>query len=185
MNAPTGPDTSASVYGYDNGGFFGPAFANLGGAPFTITWTGTDCNCYGGPIMGAPNVISGATLTINGITIDLAAFNNIWQSEWLDHADGSNTFIQMETTFQSLPFPPWSQILPSSQYSLTTEFAMFHGIPSGDGVFYLQDSNHSFQTSAFLTMGVGLGVPAPIVGTGPAAILLAASLLCLVRRFSH
>src|SRR5437764_13004252 len=69
---PTGPDTGPGVfgtglYGYDNGGYFGPQFANLGGLPFTVTWTGTGlCNCYGGPIVSGnpPSPITGATLTV-------------------------------------------------------------------------------------------------------------------------
>jgi hypothetical protein len=31
IQAPTGLDTSPDVYGYDNGGYFGTQFANLGG----------------------------------------------------------------------------------------------------------------------------------------------------------
>jgi hypothetical protein len=38
--APAGADNSPATYGYDNGGFFGPQFANLGGDAFTVRWTG-------------------------------------------------------------------------------------------------------------------------------------------------
>src|SRR6516165_6286607 len=62
INAPTGPDSSPSVYGYDNGGFFGPPFANLGGLPFTVTWTGTDGDCFGSPCYTGSSPITGATL---------------------------------------------------------------------------------------------------------------------------
>ena len=78
--APTGPDSSPSTYGYDNGGYFGSQFANLGGLPFTVTWTGTDCNCYSGPTAVAAGYnnpisnITGATITINGITVNLMPF---------------------------------------------------------------------------------------------------------------
>src|SRR5689334_14805013 len=72
---PTGPDSNPSVYGYDNGGFFGPQFANLGGLPFTVTWTGTDCECYFPivpPLPSSPvSPITGATLTINGQALNL------------------------------------------------------------------------------------------------------------------
>jgi hypothetical protein len=181
VNAPTGPDSSSGVYGYDNGGFFGPAYANLGGVPFTVTWTGTDCNCYGGP--GVPSSLGGpispipdAVLTINGISVDINAFNNIWEGEWLDHTP-YYPFIQIQTTGQSEPFPPWSPILPSSQYSLTTNQLYADG--EGGGVFYLQDSNHSFETNAYLTvshMGPAL-VPGPVIGTGLPALALFAVIL--------
>jgi hypothetical protein len=148
-----------------------------------VTWTGTDCNCYGGPGNPpqdggpSPGPITDAVLTINGISVDLLAYHNVLYSEWLDN-DAGNTLIQVTTNYQSEPFPPWSPILPSSQYSLNTTFTPFHGILSGTGVFYLQDSNHSFQTSAFLTIGVGpIGVPGPVTGTGLPAFALIAVIL--------
>jgi hypothetical protein len=104
---PTGPDSSPSTNGYDNGGFFGPQFANLGGLPFTVTWTGTDCNCYGGLINVTASPLTGATLTINGATVNLLPFgtSNIFEAEWFSNV------LQVETTSSvttTLPYPPFT-----------------------------------------------------------------------------
>jgi hypothetical protein len=131
---------------------------------------------WGGP---TPSNITGATIAINGTTIDLLAFNNLWQAEWLDF---NGPFIQIATTVQNDPFPPWSPILPSSQYNLSTP-------NGGKGVFYLQDSNHQFSTNAFLTvtrMASSLETPAPVVGIGlPAVALITAVLVYKLLRLQR
>ncbi len=62
-----GPDLRPDTSGYDNAGLFGPAFANLGGDHYTLTWTL-------GPIV-APQygLVQDVILTINGFTYDMAA----------------------------------------------------------------------------------------------------------------
>jgi hypothetical protein len=192
VNAPTGPDSNPGVYGYDNAGFFGPQFANLGGAPFLVTWIGTDCNCYSGPLavaagLGEPvSNITGATLTVNGVTLDLMPFltANVNEAEWFNNADGTTEIVQLETVSSiTQQFPPFATTFYGSQYNLTTwaPGTPNLGIPSGSatGVFYLQDNHHSFQTSAYLTVtSMGLAVvPAPIVGTGLPALALIAVVL--------
>jgi hypothetical protein len=191
--APTQPD-AGGVYGYDNSGFFGPQFSNLGGLPYTVVWTGTPCNCSVGPVIVNGDFthingpITGATITINGITVDLFQFNNVTQSEWLTAAP--NAGAQVQTEILSEPFPSGAAILPSSEYSLTT---WFNGNSTGgaDGVFYLHDTQHNFTTNAFLTVDfVGenpMPVPAPVVGEGLIPLLLGVCLLMWGKRtvFNH
>ncbi len=161
VTLPTGPDSTPTTYGYDNGGYFGTQYSNLGGLPFSVTWTGTNCNCYGGPISNATSPITGATLTINGVTVNMLVYGGvdaIWQAEWL------NQVIQVQTRMgYTQAFPPFSTIYYGSENSLTTW-------DSGGGVFYLHDINHSY-TRAYLTVtdwgGIPVhGVPGPIIGSG-------------------
>ena len=180
IQAPTGPDTSPTVYGYDNGGYFGTQFANLGGLPFTVTWTGTACNCYGGPnvpasIGGPISPITGATITINGVTVDMLAYGGfaaISEGEWL------NNVIQVQTRISSTSTtPPFNTTYYGSQNSLTTWDPNSFAWPdhNGKGALLLLDYQHPYQTSAFLevTNWNGVAVPAPIVGAGLPGLLLA------------
>jgi hypothetical protein len=172
INAPAGADTGPSTFGYDNNGYFGTNFANLGGLPFLVTWTGTDCNCY-------THAVTGATLTINGVTVDIGAFNNFGNTEWLNNADGSTEIIQAQTHYIQETLPPWNW-LPGSQDGLTTWAPYTSGV-SATGVFYLQDSDHQYETQAFLTvthMGADIvATPGPTVGAGLPGLLAILAIL--------
>jgi hypothetical protein len=171
ITGPTGADVSINTFGYDNADFFGTSFANLAGTPWLLTWTGTDCNCNGVPGIDA-------VLTVNGISVDLGAYNNITQSEWLDrnvYTGGPGTFIQMETTFLS---PPnfYTAAAPSSQYILATQITG----NSVTGVVYLGDSAHLYETNFFINGQVG--VPGPVLGAGLPGLLLLAILMAWKRK---
>lgn len=161
---PTGPDVSDGVYGYDNGGFFGPVGGNLAGDFFVVTWTGTDCNCS-----GQPGPVSDAVLTINGMSLDLGAFNNIWFSEW--SSAPSVPFLQIDTLIQREQFPPFADVFPTSQYGLATSMS--------GGAMQLSDSNHVFSTEAYLGVShIGLTVvPAPVAGASLPGLLAAVVLV--------
>jgi hypothetical protein len=184
--APTGSDSSPSAYGYDNAGLFGPAFANLGGLPFRVVWTGTDCNCYGGPgnsvspSFGPNGPITDAILTINGVSLDLNEFNNINTSEWLDNVFGP--FLQLQTTMQFNPNPPWNEIFPTSQFTLAT--GVNNPLTGIGGAAYLDlaDGNHPYPSNFFLMTDIA-AVPAPILGAGlPGLVAACGGLLAWWRR---
>jgi hypothetical protein len=189
VTPPTGPNSSANVYGYDDGGYFGPLFGNLGRNPFLVTWTADDCNCYGGPAnppsLGGPRdgPVHDAVLTINGVSLDLNAYNNIGYSEWLDHPPFA--LLQMQTFPLVSTTPPWLPILPTSEYSLNT--TQLYATGQGQGAAYLWDDSHPYQTNLFLTvthMGP-TAVPGPEIGAGPSgliALATCAALIALRRR---
>jgi hypothetical protein len=75
---PVQLNTSNGTYGIDFGGYFGPAGASLAGAEFTVTWTGTPCNCsspYAFPV-------SSAILTINNNSY---SFGSDYGNEWFPY----------------------------------------------------------------------------------------------------
>jgi hypothetical protein len=163
---PTKPD-AYGVLGYDNGAFFGPFGTNLSNDLLTIVWTGS-------PDTG----ITGATLGINGVTIDLLAYHNAWDNEW--RTDTVSNFIQLQTTGQYEPFPSLAPILPSSQYSVITNFGVdpLHYPPGG--AFYLQDTIHDFTTAADFI--IAKDVPGPIVGTGLSALIVAILIVLILKK---
>jgi hypothetical protein len=136
--------------------------------------TGTEGACYGAPCYSGSSPITGATLTINGNSVDLLPYNtnNISEAEWQ-----SNVIIQVQTTSGiTLPYPPFTTTNFGSQNSLTT------WDDGTGGVFYLTDGNHSFGTQAFLTVTDWGGtpvhaVPTGIVGNGLPAFALIAVIL--------
>jgi hypothetical protein len=79
-----------------------------------VTWTGTDCNCYSGPLAAyaglgsATSNLTGATLTINGVTLDLMPFHtaNLNEAEWLNNPDGSTEIVQLQTVSSITSQPP-------------------------------------------------------------------------------
>jgi hypothetical protein len=165
VTAPLGPDNGPDALGYDNGGFFGPAFANLAGEPFLATWTGVDCNCFVG--LGNPpqGPVSGAILTINGISLDLNAQHNIGLSAWLDQPQG----LLLKTLWQQLGFP--AGVFYGTQYTLATGQLYANG--QGTGVAYLLDINHKFPTNLQLTVShIGpTAVPLPAMDSGLPGLL--------------
>jgi hypothetical protein len=161
VTPPSGPDTSPGFFGYDNAGFFGPRGASLADLPFSVTWTGTACNCDGGPnTSGNPvSPVTDATLTINGVTVDLAATGTIVIGQWFnDHILGATPSHTLLT------------------YS--TNVFTFDG-----GYLSLQNPSDVAETNAYLTITnfngipVPVYVPGPIVGTGWPALALIAAIL--------
>jgi hypothetical protein len=172
-----GPSYS-TVYGYDFGGYFGPAGASIAGDPFTVTWTGIDCNCAG---TASFNPVIDAVLTINGHSFDLGA-GGPGLSAYNDFYDNLHQVEigTLQTQNGGLSY------LPLIQGSMTTEYAGYgnqpYGTPGHDGVFYLHLSDDSSQwTQAFLTIDA---VPAPVIGAGLPGLLAAllAMLAALFRK---
>jgi hypothetical protein len=169
-----------NTYGIDFGGFFGPAGGNLAGDPFTVIWTGIDCNCAG---TASFNPVIDAVLTINGHSYDfgsglpeLSAYNDFYDDAHqvtIGHLESSNGGLSYR---------------PVIDGSLTTWFAgsgaTQDGVPGRDGGFYLNlDSNAAHDTQAFLTIAEPLAVPAPIAGAGiPGLVLAFGCLLAAWRR---
>ena len=160
---------SERTYGIDGGGFFGPAGGNLAGAPFTVVWTGTDCNCSG---TNAQNPMSSGLLTINGMSYDFGVGTGFSDGDFFPDLQQIQAFAPGFT-------------------SLTTRLADYglnNGTPGHDGVFYIHpDSNALHNTQAFLTItpGPSANVPGPIVGAGmPGLILLLAILAWGWRRYA-
>ncbi len=175
--------------GADYGGFFGPALGNIDNSPFLITWTGTDCNCYGGALWDAPpyngpglGPITAATMTINGISLDLDGYHNISANEWLDR--GTFQDLQVATHYQQQDHPPFA-IPPggTSSYLVGTYTAGKDGY-FGLGAAYLYDTNHPYQSTIFLDvyhMGPHT-VPVPDIGSGLSGLIAAT---CVLLAFLH
>jgi hypothetical protein len=155
-----------STYGIDFGGFFGPAGGNLAGDPFTVVWTGIDCNCAG---TASFNPVIDAVLTINGHSYDFGSgLPALWgANDFYD--DAHQVFID--------------------HGSLTTWHAGFGATqgfePGRDGSVYLHlGSNTANWTQAYLTIAAPAAVPGPIVGAGLPGLMAVFLLWVIYRRRS-
>jgi hypothetical protein len=198
---PTMSDSHDGVYGYDNGGFFGPVGASLAGRPFIVQWTGTPGGIpQGGTVTDALLTVGGQSVDggkfiANGTSLDLGQYHNIGPqgfTEWVTTPFGP--FIQLETFYQFEPFPPQQLILPTSHYTLVTNVSQPFSIHEADGFYYgsgaftLQDTNHQFSTDAFINVfHIGpAAVPVPEIGAGLPGVILAIGVLAwwLWRRYA-
>ena len=125
----------------DYGGYFGGGTIH---APYTVTWTGDPCNCYG----NASGPVTGATLEINGYSY-VFAVSEASSTEWFN--------------------PGWIQvnIYGTHQGTLSTNTLV------GNGAFYIEPCcSTDVWDHGTLTVDGALGVPAPIAGEGPVSLLL-------------
>lgn len=191
---PSGPDSSPGIYGYDNGGYFGAQFSSLGGLSFSVIWSGDPCGCYGGPMVsGNPtSPISGATLAVGDVTIDLLAYGGIAQSEWLANGLQVKTVSSITETLASPPFTTATAYFGSS--NILTTWSENSKDSGHGGMVYLSDVNHQFQTSAYLIITDWNGVPVqgvsgPVLGGGLPGLFVVCGALGIVawwrRRFGR
>jgi hypothetical protein len=168
-----------TTYGIDFGGFFGPAGGNLAGDPFTVVWTGIDCNCAGTNNVFDP--VIDAVLTINGHTYDFGSgLPELWAYNSFRDGDHELTIGHLRTDNGGLTY------IPTIDGSLWTAYAGYGAnavfpFPGRDGEFHLQlGSNTAEWTQAFLTVSV----PGPMLGTGLPGLMLVAALVAFASRRS-
>lgn len=160
--APVVPQSPNGPYGFDYGGYFGPAGASLAGDPFTVVWTVIDCKCSGSTSF---NPIIDAVLTINGMSYDFGA--------GAGPGNDSRSDLPEYQVVVDISRPP-------SHISLTTHdyiFGPLQNNPSLDGGFYLHNG-----TQAFLILDPPAPAPGPIAGAGLPGVILAAGALWLKRK---
>jgi hypothetical protein len=182
--APTRSDLSPDTPGYDNGGLFGPRFANLGGDPFIIAFsvtTPTPCNCSGSSggintTADTPPVLD-AVLTINGVSFDLAppatgVNHNIIYASWYGGDAPSIYFINTLTT----PFgpPTFGEFIASSRLGVDG----FNAYGTGVGFADLSANKFDFPTNMNLQVNSisPMPVPMPSLGAGWPGLILALAL---------
>jgi hypothetical protein len=164
------------VPGYDNGGYFGPVGSLLTNANFLATLTGTECHCE-----GSPGPITGATITINDHTLDIASGNHIQWSFWNPSPHPNNEGIGIYVNPEHNPNPPFNLIGPNISASLSFGLTSF----SDDGSFYLlRDQNTAYLTSFSLqiTHFGPVAIPLPDMGSGLVGLLTAIMLGLLHSR---
>ncbi len=173
--APNGPDLTPNTSGYDNAGLFGPAFANLGGEHYTITWT------LGTPFWyGTQGYVTGAALTINGHSYDMAAVPPGEQIETeggpqygLD-GQGHLAFASFNSALSTLPVGAPNFAGPDGRDSYRIEIRPDYRPISNIGQATLQVYGHTWETV------VNFAVPAPELGSGIVGLLMLGFLAAVI-----
>ncbi len=166
--SPLGPDLRPDTQGYDNAGLFGPAFANLGGEHFTLTWT---LGPLAGPSYGW---VQDVALTINGFTYDFGAVPPGDQvsagGQYGIDAHGNLVYASFSSLLSTLPTGAPNFAGPSllASYEIHTLMPPYQPVEDF-GHAILAVRGHPWETV------VNFAVPNPELGSGIVGLLMLAS----------